>query len=54
MLQLQATRIGMNMKQISAPVLETMFVDAANRLGTDIGGGAHGGWTSSAMRPRTH
>ncbi len=46
MVQFQATGIGMNMKQISAPVLETMFVDAANRLGTDIGGGKNGGWTS--------
>jgi hypothetical protein len=46
MVQFQATGIGMNMNQISAPVLETMFVDAANRLGTDIGGGKFGGWTS--------
>lgn len=46
MVQFQATGIGMNMSQISAPVLETMYVDAANRLGTDIGGGKHGGWTS--------
>jgi hypothetical protein len=46
MVQFQATGIGMNMNQISAPVLETMFVDAANRLGTDIGGGKNGGWTS--------
>ncbi|MEO7105065.1 MAG: hypothetical protein ABIZ09_01715 [Rhodoferax sp.] len=46
MVQFQATGIGMNMQQISAPVLETMYVDAANRLGTDIGGGTHGGWTS--------
>lgn len=46
MVQFQAIGIGMNMSQISAPVLETMYVDAANRLGTDIGGGTHGGWTS--------
>jgi len=46
MVQFQATGIGMNMNNISAPVLETMYVDAANRLGTDIGGGKHGGWTS--------
>jgi hypothetical protein len=46
MVQFQATGIGMNIKQVSAPVLETMFVDAANRLGTDIGGGKNGGWTS--------
>jgi hypothetical protein len=46
MVQYQAAGIGMNMNQISAPVLETMFVDAANRLGTDIGGGKNGGWTS--------
>lgn len=46
MVQFQATGLGMNMSQISAPVLETMYVDAANRLGTDIGGGKNGGWTS--------
>ena len=46
MVQFQAAGIGMNMNQISAPVLETMYVDAANRLGTDIGGGKNGGWTS--------
>ncbi|MES2582819.1 MAG: hypothetical protein V4627_08895 [Pseudomonadota bacterium] len=46
MVQFQATGIGMNVRQISAHVLETMFVDASNRLGTDIGGGKHGGWTS--------
>lgn len=46
MVQFQATGTGLDMKQISAPVLETMYVDAANRLGTDIGGGTHGGWTS--------
>lgn len=46
MVQFQATGIGMDMERISAPVLETMFVDAANRLGVDIGGGTHGGWTS--------
>lgn len=46
MVQFQVTGIGMNINQISAHVLETMFVDASNRLGTDIGGGKHGGWTS--------
>ena len=46
MVQFQSTGIGMDMSRISAPVLETMFVDAANRLGTDIGGGKNGGWTS--------
>jgi len=46
MVQFQATGIGMEMSRISAPVLETMYVDAANRLGTDIGGGKNGGWTS--------
>lgn len=46
MVQFQATGIGMNMNKISAHVLETMYVDAANRLGTDIGGGKNGGWTS--------
>lgn len=46
MVQFQATGVGMDMSKISAPVLETMYVDAANRLGTDIGGGKNGGWTS--------
>jgi hypothetical protein len=46
MVQFQATGMGMDMNKISAHVLETMFVDAANRLGTDIGGGKNGGWTS--------
>jgi len=46
MVQFQATGIGMNMSQISAPVLESMYVDAANRLGSDIGGGKNGAWTS--------
>ncbi|QTN27312.1 hypothetical protein HZ993_18785 [Rhodoferax sp. AJA081-3] len=46
MVQFQATGIGMDMNKISAHVLETMYVDSANRLGTDIGGGRNGGWTS--------
>lgn len=46
MVQFQSTGVGMDMNKISAHVLETMYVDAANRLGTDIGGGKHGGWTS--------
>jgi hypothetical protein len=46
MVQFQATGIGMDMSKISAPVLETMYVDSAKRLGTDIGGGKNGGWTS--------
>lgn len=46
MVQFQATGIGMDMNKISAHVLETMYVDSANRLGTDIGGGKNGGWTS--------
>lgn len=46
MVQFQSTGIGMDMNKISAHVLESMYVDAANRLGTDIGGGEHGGWTS--------
>lgn len=46
MVQFQATGTGLDMQKVSAPVLETMYVDAANRLGTDIGGGTHGGWTS--------
>lgn len=37
---------GMDIQAVSAPVLETLFVDSANRLGQDIGGGKHGGWTS--------
>jgi hypothetical protein len=43
MVQFQATGIGMDMTKISAHVLETMYVDSANRLGTDIGGGKYGG-----------
>ncbi len=46
MVQFQATGIGMDISKVSAPVLETMYVDSAKRLGTDIGGGKHGGWTS--------
>lgn len=46
MLQFQATGIGMDMKKISAHVLETMYVDSAKRLGADIGGSRNGGWTS--------
>lgn len=46
LVQFQATGMGMDMNKISAHVLETMYVDAANRLGTDIGGGPHGGWTA--------
>lgn len=46
LVQFEAAGIGVNTNQISAPVLETMYVDAANRLGTDIGGGKNGRWTS--------
>ncbi len=46
MVQFQATGIGMDISKVSAPVLETMYVDSAKRLGTDIGGGKNGGWTS--------
>lgn len=44
--QFEAAGMGLNVNQINANVLETMYVDAANRLGTSIGGGAHGAWTS--------
>lgn len=44
--QFQAIGTGMDLQKVSAPVLETMFVESANRLGEDIGGGANGGWTS--------
>lgn len=46
MVKFQATGVGMDMDKISSHVLESMYVDSANRLGTDIGGGPHGGWTS--------
>lgn len=44
--QFRAIGNGLDINKISAPVLETMFVDSANRLGQDIGGGTHGGWSS--------
>ncbi len=46
MVQFRATGMGVDVSKISAHVLETMYVDSANRLGTDIGGGRNGGWTS--------
>ena len=46
MVQFRATGMGVDVSRISAHVLETMYVDSANRLGTDIGGGRNGGWTS--------
>lgn len=46
MVQFQATGLGLTVNQMNANVLETMYVDSANRLGVDIGGGVHGGWTS--------
>lgn len=46
MVQFQAVGMGVDVSRISAHVLETMYVDSANRLGTDIGGGRNGGWTS--------
>lgn len=44
--QFRAIGGGMDLQKISAAVLETLFVDSANRLGQDIGGGARGAWTS--------
>lgn len=46
MVQFEVIGEGMNLNQVQASVLETRFVDAANKLGTDIGGGKNGGWTS--------
>ena len=46
MVQFEVTGEGMNMAQVSAHVLESRYVDAANKLGADIGGGKNGGWTS--------
>jgi hypothetical protein len=44
MVQAEVTGQGMNMNQVSAHVLETMYVDAANKLGVDIG--SQGAWKS--------
>ncbi len=46
MVEFQVTGMGINVSSMNASVLETMYVDAANRLGTDIGGGRNGAWTS--------
>ena len=46
LLQFEVAGEGMNMSQVSSHVLESRYVEAANRLGVDIGGGKHGGWTS--------
>jgi hypothetical protein len=46
LLQFEVAGEGMNMSQVSSHVLESRYVEAANRLGVNIGGGKHGGWTS--------
>ena len=46
MVQFEAIGAGIDINKISSPVLESMYVDAASRLGEDIGGGKNGGWTS--------
>jgi hypothetical protein len=46
LVQFEATGAGLNLKDVHADVLEAKYVDAANRLGTDIGGNNSGGWTS--------
>ncbi len=46
MVQAEVTGQGCIMSNVNSAVLESMYVDAANRLGQDIGGGTHGGWTS--------
>ncbi len=46
MVQAEVTGQGLVMGNVNPVVLETMYVDAANRLGQDIGGNAHGAWTS--------
>jgi hypothetical protein len=46
LLQFEVAGEGMDMSKVSSHVLESRYVEAANRLGVDIGGGKHGGWTS--------
>ncbi len=46
MVKFQATGMGVDVTQMSAHVLETLFTQSAEKLGENIGGGAHGGWTS--------
>ncbi len=46
MVQAEVTGQGCVMSNVNSAVLESMYVDAANRLGENIGGGAHGAWTS--------
>ena len=44
MVQAEVTGEGMNMNQVSSPVLETMYIDAAQKLGVNIG--PQGAWNS--------
>lgn len=44
LVQAEVTGEGMNMNQVTSPVLETMYIDAAKKLGVDIG--AQGAWNS--------
>src|SRR5438105_2432732 len=44
MVQAEVADKGMNMGQVSSAVLETMYVDAAHKLGVDIG--PQGAWNS--------
>lgn len=46
MVKFQATGMGVDVAQMSAHVLETLFTQSAEKLGENIGGGSHGGWTS--------
>lgn len=46
MVKFQATGMGVDVSQMSAHVLETLFAQSAEKLGENIGGGAHGSWTS--------
>lgn len=46
MVRFEVAGEGMDLSRVSAQVLESRYVEAANKLGTDIGGGKNGGWTS--------
>jgi hypothetical protein len=46
LLQFEVAGEGMDIGKVSSHVLESRYVEAANRLGVDIGGHKHGGWTS--------
>ncbi len=46
MVKFQASGIGVDVTQMSAHVLDTLFAQSAEKLGENIGGGAQGGWTS--------